>query len=163
MDYAKPSEMKLTLIDINEPFTDAIKLSAVTMRKSDIRTETFLTNDLPLMHADKSLMETVVLNLINNAIDAMKTMESDKKIAFVSLFQDDSIIIQVSDSGPGVPEEIKDKILDPYFTTKQEGTGIGLSLCYRITMDHGGSIDVFQGKLGGAEFRITLPISRHLP
>jgi two-component system, sporulation sensor kinase E len=54
------------------------------------------------------------------------------------------------------------KILDPYFTTKQEGTGIGLSLCHRIIVGHDGSIDVFQGKLGGAEFRISIPLSRHI-
>jgi len=105
----------------------------------------------------KVQIQEMVLNLLNNAAEAMKTMEDGKKIVVVSFEEDDRIIIQVSDSGPGVPEEIRDKILDPYFTTKQEGTAIGLSLCHRIIQDHGGSIDVSPGKWGGAEFHIEIP------
>ncbi|MCK4985396.1 MAG: GAF domain-containing protein, partial [Desulfobacterales bacterium] len=117
MDFAKPSEPKLTLIDINEPLTDAINLTAVTMRKSGINIETFLSNELPRSYADKNLIEEMVLNLLNNAAEAMKTMEAGKNIAVASFVEDDHIIIQVSDSGPGVPQEIIDKIFDPYFTT----------------------------------------------
>ena len=159
MDFAKPSEPKLTLIDINEPLTDAINLTAVTMRKSGINIETFLSNELPRSYADKNLIEEMVLNLLNNAAEAMKTMEAGKNIAVASFVEDDHIIIQVSDSGPGVPQEIRDKILDPYFTTKHEGTGIGLSLCHRIITDHGGSLTVSNSEFGGAEFRIKIPIN----
>jgi signal transduction histidine kinase len=149
----------LTLIDINEPLTDAINLTAVTMRKSGINIETFLSNELPRSYADKNLIEEMVLNLLNNAAEAMKTMEAGKNIAVASFVEDDHIIIQVSDSGPGVPQEIRDKILDPYFTTKHEGTGIGLSLCHRIITDHGGSLTVSNSEFGGAEFRIKIPIN----
>jgi PAS domain S-box-containing protein len=158
MDFAKPSEPKLTLIDINEPITDAINLTAVTMRKSGINIETFISNELPRSYADKNLIEEMVLNLLNNAAEAMKTMEAGKNIAVASFVEDDHIIIQVSDSGPGVPQEIRDKIFDPYFTTKHEGTGIGLSFCHRIITDHGGSLTVSVSKFGGAEFRIEIPI-----
>jgi signal transduction histidine kinase len=159
MDFAKPSEPKLTLIDINEPITDAINLTAVTMRKSGINIETFLSNELPRSYADKNLIEEMVLNLLNNAAEAMKTMEAGKNIAVASFVEDGHIIIQVSDSGPGVPQEIKDKIFDPYFTTKHEGTGIGLSLCHRIISDHGGSLAVSESELGGGEFRIEIPVN----
>lgn len=159
MDFAKPSEPKLTLIDINEPITDAINLTAVTMRKSGIKIEKFLKDDLPQSYADKNLIAEMVLNLLNNAAEAMKTMEAGKKIVVASFVQDDHIVMQVSDSGPGVPQEIRDKILDPYFTTKHEGTGIGLSLCLRIITDHGGSLTVLDSEFGGAEFRIEIPIN----
>jgi PAS domain S-box-containing protein len=159
MDFAKPGEPKLTLIDINEPIADAINLTAVTMRKSGIKIEKSLTNDLPRTHADKNLIEEMVLNLLNNAAEAMKTMESGKIIVIASFVENDHIIIQVSDSGPGVSKENRDKILDPYFTTKHEGTGIGLSLCHRIITDHGGSLTVSDSDLGGAEFRIAIPIN----
>jgi PAS domain S-box-containing protein len=159
MDFAKPSEPKLTLIDINEPITDAVSLTAVTMRKSGIKIEKFLTDDLPRIAADKNLIEEMVLNLMNNAAEAMKAMEAGKKIGVASFVEDDQIFIQVSDSGPGVPQEIRDKIFDPYFTTKHEGTGIGLSLCHRIINDHGGSLAVSDSDLGGAEFRIAIPIN----
>ncbi|MGD9079554.1 MAG: ATP-binding protein, partial [Desulfobacterales bacterium] len=159
MDFAKPSEPKLALIDINEPITDAVNLTAVTMRKSGIKIEKFLTDDLPRIAADKNLIEEMVLNLMNNAAEAMKTMEAGKKIDVASFVEDDQIFIQVSDSGPGVPQEIRDKIFDPYFTTKHEGTGIGLSLCHRIINDHGGALTVLDSDLGGAEFRIAIPIN----
>jgi PAS domain S-box-containing protein len=159
MDFAKPSEPKLTLIDINEPITDALNLTAVTMRKSGIKLQKLLTNDLPQTYADKHLIEEMVLNLLNNAAEAMKTMEAGKKIVVASFAEDGQIIIQVSDSGPGVPQEIRDQILDPYFTTKHEGTGIGLSLCHRIITDHGGSLTVSDCEFGGAEFRIEIPIN----
>jgi signal transduction histidine kinase len=158
MDFAKPSEPKLALIDINEPISDAIKLTAVAMRKSGVYIETFLSSELPRSYADKNLIEEMVLNLMNNAAEAMKTMESGKKIVVASFVEDDQIFIQVSDSGPGIPPEIRDSILDPYFTTKHEGTGIGLSLCHRIITDHGGSLTVSDSDSGGAEFRIAIPI-----
>jgi signal transduction histidine kinase len=162
MDFAKPSEPKLTLVDINEPVTDAINLTAVTMRKSGIQIKKSLADDLPRSYADKNLIEEMVLNLLNNAAEAMKTMEMDtgKNIAVASFVEGDHIIIQVSDSGPGVSKENRDKILDPYFTTKHEGTGIGLSLCHRIITDHGGSLTVSDSELGGAEFRIEIPIKK---
>jgi PAS domain S-box-containing protein len=158
MDFARPSEPKLTLIDINEPITDAINLSAVTMRKSGIKIKKLLTNALPQLYADKNLIEEMVLNLLNNAAEAMKTMETGKTIVVASSVEDDHIIIRVSDSGPGVPLEMRNKIFDPYFTTKHEGTGIGLSLCHRIINDHGGSLTVSDNEFGGAEFRIEIPI-----
>jgi PAS domain S-box-containing protein len=160
MDFARPSEPKLTFVDINEPIMDAINLTAVTMRKSGIEIEESLTNGLPRAYADKNLIEEMVLNLLNNAAEAMKAMETGKKIAIDSFVEDDHIVIQISDSGPGVPDEIKNKIFDPYFTTKHEGTGIGLSFCHRIITDHGGSLTVSDADLGGAEFRIEIPIKK---
>jgi PAS domain S-box-containing protein len=162
MDFAKPSEPKLNLVDINEPINDAINLTAVTMRKSGIQIKKSLADDLPRSYADKNLIEEMVLNLLTNAGEAMKTMEMDtgKNIAVASFVEGDHIIIQVSDSGPGVSKENREKILDPYFTTKHEGTGIGLSLCHRIITDHGGSLTVSDSELGGAEFRIEIPIKK---
>jgi PAS domain S-box-containing protein len=161
MDFSKPSEPKFAIIDINEPISDAVNLTAVTMRKSGIKIDTLLSNEIPHSCADKNLIEEMVLNLLNNAAEAMKTMDAGKRIVVASFVEDDNIIIRVSDSGPGVPRDIRDKILDPYFTTKHEGTGIGLSLCLRIISDHGGSITVSDSELGGAEFRVEIPIKQH--
>jgi len=158
MDFARPSEPKLILIDINEPITEAINLIAVTLRKSDIKIKALLAKDLPRTYADKHLIEEMVLNLLNNAAEAMKSMQTGKKIVVESFEEDDLIVIRISDSGSGIPEDIRDKIFDPYFTTKHEGTGIGLSFCHRIITDHGGSLNVLDGEFGGAEFRIKIPI-----
>jgi PAS domain S-box-containing protein len=160
MDFAKPGEPKLTLIDLNLPVTEAINLSAVAMRKSGIVLEKVLSENLPMCKADPTLIEEMVLNLLNNAAGAMKPMAAGKKIVVTSSVEGGGIILTVSDSGPGIASEIKDKIFDPYFTTKSEGTGIGLSISHRIVTDHGGSLTVSDSELGGAEFRIKIPIKR---
>jgi PAS domain S-box-containing protein len=160
MDFAKPGEPKLRLIDINKPIQDAITLTAVTMRKSGITLDSILANGMPPVSVDPHLIEETVLNLLNNAGEAMKTMEAGKKIIVSSAVEKNQVIIRVSDSGPGVSEEIRHKIFDPYFTTKPEGTGIGLSLSHRIITDHGGTLTVTDSNLGGAEFRISIPVKR---
>jgi len=158
MDFAKPGEPKLTLIDLNIPVAEAINLSAVTMRKSGIVLEKALSENLPPCNADPTLIEEMILNLLNNAAGAMKTMAAGKRIVVTSSVEGDCIVLTVSDSGPGIAAEIKDKIFDPYFTTKSDGTGIGLSISHRIVTDHGGSLTVSDSDLGGAEFRIEIPI-----
>jgi len=85
-------------------------------------------------------------------------MEVGKKIVVTSSVEGEGIIITFSDSGPGIAPDVKDKIFDPYFTTKSDGTGIGLSLSHRIVTDHGGALTVGDSDLGGAEFRIEIPI-----
>jgi PAS domain S-box-containing protein len=160
MDFAKPGEPKLILLDMNRPVTEAINLSAVTMRKSGIVLEKSLSENLPSCKADPALIEEMVLNLLNNAAGAMKTMVVGKKIVVTSSVEGDGIVLTVSDSGPGIAPEIKDKIFDPYFTTKSDGTGIGLSISHRIVTDHGGSLTVSDSDLGGAEFRIEIPIKK---
>jgi PAS domain S-box-containing protein len=160
MDFAKPSEPNLTLIDFNQPITDAVNLTAVTMRKSGVSLKKRLADDLPPTYADSNLIEEMVLNLLNNAAEAMKSMKEGKKIVVSTSKENDRIIVKVSDSGPGVPFEIRDNIFDPYFTTRPEGTGIGLSLSHRIVTDHGGSLTVADSDIGGAEFRIEIPIKQ---
>ena len=161
MDFSKPSEPKLILTDINQPIEEAINLSSVTLRKSGVQIEKALAKDLPLCHADPLLIEEVILNLITNATEAMKNVDDDKKIDVTSSVKNDHIIVRVSDSGPGVTSDLKDKIFDPFYSTKNGSTGIGLSINHRIITDHGGSLRVSTSKLGGAEFVIEIPIKEH--
>ncbi|MEE4265356.1 MAG: ATP-binding protein [Desulfobacteraceae bacterium] len=160
MDFAKPGEPRLALIDLNQPIAEALNLSAVTMRKSGVELERALSEGLPPCKADAALIEAMALNILNNAAEAMKQMETGKKIVVTSNMEDNSIIITISDSGPGIAPDVKDKIFDPYFTTKSDGTGIGLSLSHRIVTDHGGLLTVADSDLGGAEFRIEIPIRK---
>ena len=146
MDFSKPSELKLVLTNINQPIEDAIGLSSVTLRKSGIRLEKNLSADLQPFYADPNLIEEVILNLITNAAEAMKNMEGEKKIEVASFVEIGHIILKVSDSGPGVPSALKHKIFDPFYTTKSESTGIGLSLSHRIITDHGGSLGISKSK-----------------
>lgn len=160
MDFSKPSEPKLILTNINQPIEEAINLSSVTLRKSGIALNKALAEDLPPCRVDPHLMGQVILNLIINAAEAMKNTAQAKRIEVTSSMQGNRIVLKVSDSGPGVPFHLRRKIFDPFYTTKDGSTGIGLSLCERIIKDHGGSLTVLTSKWGGAEFKIEIPIKR---
>lgn len=160
MDFSKPSEPRFIRINVNQPVLNAINFSSVAIRKAGIVLNTSLADDLPLCDADPHLMEQVILNLITNAKEAMKNINGPKKINVTTSAQNDHIIVTISDSGPGVPLYMRKKIFDPFYTTKDGNTGIGLSLCYRIVADHKGSLSVADNDQGGAEFRIALPLKR---
>ena len=160
MDFTKSSEPQLSLIDIHGPIEEAINLSAVSLRKRNIKIEKNLAENLPLCYVDAQLIEQVMLNLITNAAEAMKDKEELKIIVVTSTVVKDQIQVSVSDSGPGVPPESREIIFDPFYTTKNGSSGIGLSLSHRIIADHGGSLTASTGELGGAEFRIEIPIKK---
>lgn len=160
MDFSKPMEPKLVPIDIQRPIEDALGLSAVTLRKTGIEIKTALAPGLPPCIADSQLIEHVILNLITNAAEAMKDMQSGKKIAIATSRKGDKLLVSVADSGPGVHPNIAQKIFDPFFTTKSSSTGIGLSMCQRVVHDHGGTLNVAKGPLGGAMFTFSIPVQK---
>jgi PAS domain S-box-containing protein len=160
MDFSKPSEPKFVLTNINKAIKEALNLSEVALRKGGIKLEKALASDLPLCQADPNLIEQVILNLINNATEAMQDMKKGKKIEITSSIEKNCILITVSDSGPGVPLDMKDQLFDPFYSTKKDGTGIGLSISNRIVTDHGGSMDISKSRWGGAEFKIELPLKK---
>jgi len=158
MDFSRPSEPKFTLIDINQPIKEAVNLSAVTLRKSGIRFSMDISTDLPKCKADPYMIEHVILNLIDNASEAMQHMGKDKQITISSFLENGAINIRVCDSGPGVPEGIIKNIFDPFYTTKSSGSGIGLSICHRIITDHGWLLQLLTAEPRGAEFIIKIPL-----
>ncbi|HET7899169.1 MAG TPA: ATP-binding protein, partial [Flavisolibacter sp.] len=109
------------------------------------------------MLADISLLEQVFINLIVNALEAVKETEHPKIILSADQTLDKKIVLKVADNGQGMPEEIMDKIFIPFFSTKKSGSGIGLSLCKQIVMLHKGTIQV-QSKEGmGTVFVMQFP------
>jgi C4-dicarboxylate-specific signal transduction histidine kinase len=97
---------------------------------------------------------------MSNAAEAMRNQQGDKLIKVASNVENNFVLVRVSDSGPGIPVELRTKVLEPFYTTKKTGSGIGLSLCHRIITDHGGSLTVETSEWSGAEFVIKLPIGR---
>jgi signal transduction histidine kinase len=160
MDFSKPGEPNFELIDINKPINEAIGLSSVTLRKRGIKMEKVLAEDIPRCEADLQMIEQVILNLITNAAEAMKNVKGEKRICVTSSMENDHIAVRVCDFGSGVPFHLKNKIFDPFYSTKDGGTGIGLSLSQRIIKDHGGSLNVYQSEWGGAEFKIEIPLAK---
>ena len=160
LDFSRPTAPQMVRIDINRCLENVLSLSAVTIRKAGIQVSTSLAKSLPQCYGDVALIEQVFLNLIQNATRALKDAAIEKKIAITSYAVDNQICIAVSDSGPGVPEELKDKIFDPFFTTNPDGSGIGLSIAQRIVIDHNGTLTVGAAKPAGALFTVSLPIEK---
>jgi len=157
LDFANPGEPKFELIEINHPVGEAAELTSVTLRKSGIKLEIVLGDSLSLCRADSNQLEEVVVNLINNAAEAMRNMSGERRIKITTAAEGRNIVITVSDSGPGIPEDIRDKIFDPFYSSKDGNSGIGLSICRRIVNDHRGSIEIETSEWNGARFKIALP------
>jgi signal transduction histidine kinase len=156
LDFSRPGELRLAPTNINLAVDNAIKLTATSLRKEDIRIDRDLATGLPLVPGDLQLLEQALVNMITNASEALRGTGAPGRIQISTHKTNGGVMIAVNDSGPGIPPEIRDKIFDPFFTTKSDGSGIGLSLCHRIITDHGGTIEVSASDLGGTEFLIHL-------
>ncbi|MCF6247890.1 MAG: ATP-binding protein [Desulfobacula sp.] len=160
MDFSKPGRPQFVMTNLNKYIDEVTKLTAVTLRKIGITFTKKLDATLPECYAEPHLIEQVILNLITNAAEAMKGFSGEKFIVLKTYFKTDRVIISVTDSGPGIPLAQQTKIFDPFYTTKTNSAGIGLSICHRIIVDHGGSLKFHTLKKGGAEFIIALPLKK---
>lgn len=143
------------LCDINVITTEALKLAEVDARYNDAAIEVDLGTNLPRAWLNSIQIQQVVLNLMRNAIEAGT---GRCKIQVRTCARgDEALLIEVEDNGPGVPQELQAEIFNPFFTTRSEGTGMGLSISRSIVASHGGKIEVETGAAGGAVFRVTLP------
>ncbi|MFP3913050.1 MAG: sensor histidine kinase, partial [Desulfobacteraceae bacterium] len=116
-----------------------------------------LAHDLPTLRISQTEIQQVLLNLINNALDAMEKKGSRLNIS--SHQEEDHMVIEVADDGPGIPEANITRIFDPFFTTKPvgKGTGLGLAICYGIIKKMGGNIEVRSVLGKGSTFTVVLP------
>ena len=158
MAFSRPIPPTFEMANVNQAIEDAAAISAVTLRTHGVEVTKMLPEDLPKCHVDSRLLEQVILNLITNADQAMNGRKRPKRLELRSFRSGDEIVIKVSDSGPGVPPDVRERIFDPYFTTRSDGTGIGLSFSNRVVTAHGGVLSVGESPLGGAEFLIRLPL-----
>lgn len=155
MDFAKPGHPQKVVVDVNQPVENALALCTASLRRDGVGLEKDLACDLPRCLLDPALVEQVILNLMTNAAEALRLAKA-KKISVRTALEDEAVVIRVGDSGPGIPKELRDKVFEPFYTTKNDGTGIGLSLCRRIIGDHHGTLAVEESIWRGAEFVITL-------
>lgn len=162
MDFSKPARHAMMLMDVNQCVKNAVDLSAVTLRKSEVMLELKLDEKLPECYLDSQLIEQMTMNFITNAIEELIDCQGKKQIEIRTAESSRNgkrfIALSVADSGQGVPPEQREKIFDPFFTTKDYGSGIGLSICHRIAKDHHGFIVVEKSHLGGTKFVAELPV-----
>jgi signal transduction histidine kinase len=153
-DLARMPKPELTRVDLN----DTIR-SALALYQGAVPVTSRLDEELPEVDADKGQITQVLLNLVENARDALGERDG-ARIRVITKKGNDRVLLAVEDNGPGVPGELKDKVFAPYFTTKQTkgGTGLGLAIVHRIVSDHGGRITISDAPGGGARFSIELPL-----
>lgn len=137
----KITKLNLKKLYVRELFANLHQLMQPTLEQKNIELEIILRETDLAFEADPSLIEQVLINLIVNAIEALKEQESPR-IVLSAETSGKKVILKVADNGVGMPEELLDKIFIPFFSTKKSGSGIGLSLCKQIVMLHKGNIQV---------------------
>jgi len=160
LSFARKTDSRVQETHINELIRELVALSEQRAKYSKITIHTNLENNPPITYMAQSEMQQVLLNLINNAIDAMENRGGELTISTHFELKDGVIVIKVSDNGPGIPEANLSRIFEPFFTTKPvgKGTGLGLSICYGIIQKMGGQVDVESVIDSGTTFHIRLPV-----
>jgi C4-dicarboxylate-specific signal transduction histidine kinase len=149
-------------IDANELVLGVLQALRGELNDHGVRTRVELDSALPLVIGHSGQLREVIINLVQNAIDAMDAVEYDRRVMQVStaLNGADAIIVAVEDSGPGIDPKKFDSIFDPFVTTKPRGMGLGLAICRMIIERHKGQLSASSAHSRGSVFRIVLPIGR---
>jgi signal transduction histidine kinase len=159
---ARQQPMERQTVSLNRVVEEAVELLAYPLRVDRVETTLELAPDLPVIWADPHQLHQVVVNLVSNAHQAMRAMETSRRIILTTRLAAASgrVQLEVADTGPGIPEDVQRRIFEPFFTTKPvgQGTGLGLSLCQSIVEGHEGSIRAASQPGHGAVFSIELPI-----
>ena len=155
-EYARAPRLNLELTDINE----TIKEISHLFENSGIKITTTLLKGLPKIKVDVNMMRQVLINLIQNAQDAMINNTKKPSIKINTNKYKNYLILSIEDNGPGFSADILKKAFEPYVTSKSHGTGLGLAIVKKIIEEHEGTIAVENIKNGGANINIQLPISK---
>lgn len=157
MDFSRSSKFIMEFNNINEVIEDTYDLLRNLFQERRIKFKMTLADNLPLVKSDFNQMKQVMLNLLQNAIDATPP---EGVVEVITESDDDTLVIRVLDSGTGIIRDDLMHVFEPFFTTKVTGVGLGLSITKKIITDHNGEIAAFNREGGGAEFRITLNIPK---
>jgi signal transduction histidine kinase len=156
VDFSRPVELQLREQDLRQVIGDVLALASDELSTRRVTLESSMASNALIANVDADLLKQAVLNVIQNGAQAMPeggtlrvVLEEVKK----------SAVLRIADEGAGIPEEIRDRIFDLYFTTKSEGSGIGLAMTYRILQLHHGSVEVQNNVSRGTEFVMRIPLS----
>ncbi len=150
----KINTLNLQKVYIRELFANLHQLMQPTFEQKEIEMEIILRDPQLSLMADASLLEQVLINLVVNAIEAVKDRKNPKIVLSAEQTLNKKIVLKIGDNGQGMPEELMEKIFIPFFTTKKNGSGIGLSLCKQIIMLHRGTIQVHSMEGKGTVFSL---------
>jgi two-component system, NtrC family, sensor kinase len=160
LSFARKTDPTVKLVQVNEVIEDVISLSQQRAIYASVKIETNLAPNLPEVEASPSELQQVFLNMINNSLDAMDSKGGT--IEVVSRVSGRFVVVDVADTGVGIPRSNLQRIFDPFFTTKPvgKGTGLGLSICYGIMKKMGGDLTVNSAVGLGTTFHIHIPMTQ---
>jgi len=158
LSFARKTDSRTNDVQLNELIEELISVTAQRAKYSNVTVSSDLQTDLPTVRVSPTELQQVLLNLMNNALDAMEKKGGALDIS--SRQEGEFIIVKVADNGPGIPGANLPRIFDPFFTTKPvgKGTGLGLSICYGIIKKLGGDIEVRSTVGAGTTFLVKIPM-----
>ncbi len=163
LDFARPSKLELHPERMTEIVDRALEAAKASAPNGNVKIERAYTPNLPAIPLDPQLCEQVFVNLISNAMQAMQaqdgTLEKTLRLSITPEVSNGEagVGVTVQDSGPGVPPELREQIFNPFFTSKKDGVGLGLSIVAKIVDDHRGSIRLEDNTPRGARFHVFFP------
>lgn len=164
LEFARPQKLELEVLDPNAVVQGAVRLVANQLHLSKVKLTTRYAERLPMIRGNNNQLRQVLLNLMMNAAQALEEAP-DKLILVGTSAAQGKVIIEVRDNGPGMPEDTRQKLFQPFFSTKPlgKGTGLGLSVSASIIAHHEGELSVESSPGRGAAFFISLPATGDLP
>src|SRR5438128_1235067 len=163
LTFARKRQTTRAMVDVNQVIRETLALRAYEQRVTNITVLDALAAGLPQVFADGHQVQQVLLNLVINAEQAM-IAANGRGTLVVRTWHDadqESVVLELNDDGPGMPDDLQPKIFDPFFTTTEvgKGTGLGLTVAYAIVQEHGGRLRLESRPNAGASFYVELPIS----
>jgi two-component system, NtrC family, sensor histidine kinase HydH len=158
LDFARPSRLDLSPTDLARLIDRCLKTVFEQGAHPGVKIQRESASALPRIMLDQDLCEQVFTNLFINACEAMGEQGGELKVRIQRSPEGEAVLVDVEDSGPGVPEELKEQIFNPFVTTKKTGVGLGLAIVSKIVDAHGGSVKLISQPHHGACFRVTFPV-----
>jgi len=163
LTFARKRQTTRGMVDVNKVIRETLALRSYEQRVSNIAVIDALAAGLPPVFADGHQLQQVLLNLVINAEQAMLSAKGRGTLVVRTWHDPDqeSVVLEINDDGPGIPDDVQPKIFDPFFTTKEvgKGTGLGLTVAYAIVQEHGGRIRLESRPGSGASFYVELPVT----
>lgn len=162
-DFVRKSEPKIAPTPVRQLVQESAAFAEADCRKHGVRIEIDLAADLPPVNADPILMQQVLLNIIRNGAEAMgQTPREDRILRISAVLAGGGVTIAIEDRGQGIPDPLRERLFEPFVTTKPDGMGMGLNICRSIVELHKGRLGFEVRAGGGAIFSVTLPVAEVL-
>jgi signal transduction histidine kinase len=162
LQFSRAGREQVSTVDVCQEVTKTIELTEHHCKRRGIRVEPEFAHNVPIIHADRQQLRQVFLNLFTNSADAMPSggrLMPRVRIGALPEAQP-AVVVEVADTGVGIPAEYLARVTEPFFTTKEEGmgTGLGLAICRRIVRQHRGTLEIESESGKGTTVRVTLPV-----